>query len=105
MAQANISIRIDEDVKREAENLFSSLGLTLSSATNVFFRQAIRTQGIPFPLSIIAPTHQTREDVLAKGLSAMYEAHNQAATNGTCDMTLDEINDIINENRQENGGS
>jgi len=53
MAQTNISIRIDEDIKKEAENLFSKLGLTLSSATNVFFRQAVRTQGIPFELSAI----------------------------------------------------
>jgi len=102
MAQTNISIRIDEDVKREAENLFSKLGLTLSSATNVFFRQAVRTQGIPFTLSAAPLPNQAREDALAKGLSAMYEAHDQAAINETCDMTLDNINDIIKECRQEN---
>jgi len=102
MAQTNISIRIDEDVKREAESLFSNLGLTLSSATNVFFRQAIRTQGIPFPLSINTPTNPIKEDALAKGLLAMNEAHKQAAINGTSKMTLDDINDIINECRQEN---
>ena len=50
MAQANLTIRIDEDVKHDAENLFDSLGLTLSSAINVFFRQAIREQAIPFPI-------------------------------------------------------
>jgi len=99
MAQTNISIRIDEDVKKEAESLFANLGLTLSSATNVFFRQAIRTQGIPFPLSMT--TAQARETALSRGLSAMYEAHEQAAINGISDMTLDEINDIINECRQE----
>ena len=104
MAQTNISIRIDEDIKMEAEKLFSNLGLTLSSATNVFFRQAIRTQGIPFPLSITT-AHQTRGDILTKGLSAMHEAHKQATTNGTSNMTLDDINDIINESRQANGGS
>ena len=101
MAQTNISIRIDEDVKKEAESLFANLGLTLSSATNVFFRQAIRTQGIPFPLSMTTPSTQAREAALSRGLSAMYEAHEQAAINGTSDMTLDEINDIINECRQE----
>ena len=100
MAQTNISIRIDEDVKKEAESLFANLGLTLSSATNVFFRQAIRTQGIPFPLSMTTLA-QTRETALTRGLSAMYEAHEQATINGTSDMTLDEINDMINECRQE----
>jgi len=50
MAQTNLTIRIDEDIKREAESLFNKIGLTISSAINVFFRQAIRTQAIPFQL-------------------------------------------------------
>jgi DNA-damage-inducible protein J len=50
MAQTNLTIRIDEDIKHDAENLFNNLGLTLSGAINVFFRQAIREQAIPFPI-------------------------------------------------------
>ena len=50
MAQTNLTIRIDEDIKRDAESLFNKIGLTLSSAINVFFRQAIREQSIPFEL-------------------------------------------------------
>ena len=50
MAQTNLTIRIDEDIKREAENLFGKIGLNMSSAVNVFFRQAIREQAIPFDL-------------------------------------------------------
>ena len=48
MAQTNITIRLDEDVKREAEALFTKMGLNMSSAVNVFFRQAITEQAIPF---------------------------------------------------------
>lgn len=44
----NITIRIDDDVKQEAETLFAKLGLSMSGAINVFFRQAIREQAIPF---------------------------------------------------------
>jgi len=47
---ANITIRIDDDIKREAESLFSKLGLSISGAANVFFRQAIREQAIPFTI-------------------------------------------------------
>jgi len=50
MAQTNLTIRIDEDIKREAETLFSKIGLNMSSAINVFFRQAVRVQAIPFEL-------------------------------------------------------
>ena len=50
MAQTNLTIRIDEDIKHEAETLFNRIGLNISSAINVFFRQAIREQSIPFAL-------------------------------------------------------
>ena len=46
----SINIRIDEDVKHDAEILFEKLGLNMSSAINVFFRQAIREQAIPFQI-------------------------------------------------------
>lgn len=48
MAQTNITIRLDEDIKKEAEELFNKLGLNMSVAVNVFFRQAITEQAIPF---------------------------------------------------------
>ena len=50
MAQTNLTIRIDENIKKEAEILFNKIGLNMSAAINVFFRQAIREQAIPFEL-------------------------------------------------------
>jgi len=50
MAQTNLTIRIDEGIKHEAEILFGRIGLNMSSAINVFFRQAVREQAIPFEL-------------------------------------------------------
>ena len=50
MAQTNLTIRIDDDIKREAEILFNRIGLNMSAAINVFFRQSIREQAIPFAL-------------------------------------------------------
>jgi DNA-damage-inducible protein J len=50
MAQTNLTIRIDENIKQEAESLFNRIGLNVSTAINVFFRQAIREQSIPFEL-------------------------------------------------------
>lgn len=48
MATTNITIRMDNDIKREAEELFNDLGLNLTSAINMFIRRAIAEQGIPF---------------------------------------------------------
>ena len=70
---------------------------------NVFYRQAVRTQGIPFNLSAleIETAKQTRETILAKGRNALKEVQEQSKINGTADMSLDEINSIITECRQE----
>ena len=45
-----VSFRIDETVKSDAENLFSNLGMSLSTAINVFLRQSIVQRGIPFAI-------------------------------------------------------
>ena len=50
MAQTTLTIRIDEGIKSEAETLFSRIGLNMSAAVNIFFRQAVRAQSIPFEL-------------------------------------------------------
>jgi len=97
VTHTSISIRVDEDVKRDAEAVFAKLGLTLSAATNVFYRQVIRTQGIPFQLSVVEdPQVQARREFG----EAIRAAQKQSIANGTSEMTLEEINDIINECRQ-----
>jgi len=50
MPQTNLTIRIDEDIKRDAESLFNKIGMNVSTAINIFFRQSIRNQKIPFDL-------------------------------------------------------
>lgn len=52
MTQTNINIRIDEEVKKEAEHLFAELGLNMTTAVNLFIRQAIRQGGIPFEVTM-----------------------------------------------------
>ena len=103
MAQTNVSIRVDEDVKKDAETLFAKLGLTLSAATNVFYRQAVRTQGIPFNVTAIEPFKQANDggSLLRK---ALREAQEQAIINGTSEMTMDEINNIVAEVRRGDKG-
>lgn len=46
----NVNIRMDEELKKQAEKLFSDLGMNMSTAINVFVRQAIRYGGIPFEI-------------------------------------------------------
>jgi len=55
----NINIRVDSNIKNKAQDVFSALGLDMTSAINVFLRQAIRQNGIPFKL--IAEDQQIRK--------------------------------------------
>ena len=50
VTNTNINIRVDSDVKNKAQEVFSGLGLDMTSAINIFLRQAIRRNGIPFEL-------------------------------------------------------
>lgn len=52
MKQTSISIRMDEDLKKEAEVLFGELGMNMSTAVNIFIRQSLRQGGIPFEITM-----------------------------------------------------
>lgn len=47
---ASLCIRVDDKVKAEAEKVFSDLGMSTSTAINIFLKQVIRCNGIPFPI-------------------------------------------------------
>ncbi len=47
---ASLCIRVDDKVKAEAEKVFSNLGMSTSTAINIFLKQVIRCNGIPFPV-------------------------------------------------------
>ena len=51
MATANINVRVDAELKNEAEKLFEDLGLTMTSAVTMFLRSAVRCDGIPFAVT------------------------------------------------------
>lgn len=51
MANINVTIRMDEDLKKQADALFADFGLSLSSAITMFTKQAVREQRIPFEVT------------------------------------------------------
>ena len=62
----NISIRMDCELKAQADALFAELGMNLSTAFNIFVRQSLREGGIPFEISLNQPNKET--------IAAMLEA-------------------------------
>ncbi|MCL1965445.1 MAG: type II toxin-antitoxin system RelB/DinJ family antitoxin [Firmicutes bacterium] len=48
---AQLSIRMDDALKARADVLFNDLGLNMSTAVNMFVKQAVRQGGIPFEIT------------------------------------------------------
>jgi len=63
---SNVSFRIDSNIKNQADRLFSELGLNMTTAFNIFLRQAVREGAIPFQVTVNTPNADT--------ISAMLEA-------------------------------
>ena len=63
MATAVLQTRVDTETKLEAESLFDSLGLDITTAIRLFLRQAINQQRIPF--DIVPPKYSFSEETLA----------------------------------------
>lgn len=59
MKNVNVTLRVDKDLKKQADALFSELGLSLTTAFNIFLRQSVREQQIPFQVSKNVPNAVT----------------------------------------------
>jgi len=73
-ANANINIRVDGDVKIKAQEVFSALGLDMTAAVNIFLRQAIRKNGIPFELMAEKPKPPQKKRKFGSAKGKMWEA-------------------------------
>ena len=62
----NVSIRMDSDLKAQADELFGALGMNITTAFNIFVRQSLRVGGIPFEIKLERPNRET--------IAAMLEA-------------------------------
>ena len=67
---SNVSFRIDTDIKNQADNLFAQLGLNMTTAFNIFLRQAIREGSLPFAVTINTPNAKTTATLEADRLMA-----------------------------------
>ena len=52
MSKTSMSIRLDSEVKEQAQQVFNSLGMDMTTAINILLRQAIQYQGLPFDVRL-----------------------------------------------------
>lgn len=56
-----INIQIDSETKKEATNILNDLGLSMSTAINLFLKQVIKTDGLPFEVKNPKPNRELRK--------------------------------------------
>lgn len=59
MAKGNMTLRIEPELKEQAATLFKALGMDLSTATGIFYRQALQCRGLPFDVKLDEPNEVT----------------------------------------------
>lgn len=84
MSQTLVNIRMDEDVKKEMEKTCKELGITMSSAFNMFARKMCREKRIPFEVSI-DPFYSKQN------IQAIKESINQLSQGKTIGKSIDEL--------------
>ena len=90
MAQTAITVRVDNNVKRQFDALCEQFGMSVNAAVNVFINAVVRTRSIPFTINV--EENQTRKRLL----EALYAPHPE-----TPELTLEEINAEIKAARKE----
>ncbi len=61
MAVTNITMRIDEELKTQLQELVSNLGMDMTTFFTLSAKQAVREQGIPFDITMRVPNSETME--------------------------------------------
>lgn len=67
MAKVATNMSFDADLKQKCQELYADLGMDLTTAVTIFFKQSLRVQGLPFDVKRDMPNKRT--------MSAMQEYH------------------------------
>ena len=93
MKTANVNVRIQENIKTQAEQILETMGISRATAIDMFYRQIILHHGIPFPLTI--PRELPARDTLSEtGFNALMSNGYTQALNGES-YDLDEVFDEL----------
>ena len=99
MSQATISVRVDQSLKNNFDNLCEDFGISTTTAINIFMKAVVRERRIPFEIR-----SETEEQKRQKALDAFASMRTAVYEAGIPEMTLDEINTEIREVRNARRG-
>lgn len=90
---ALLQIRVDEELKNQANAVYNEIGIDLSTAIRMFLKKSVLEGGIPFDTKIDQST--------LKAILAVDNMRTTSENNGNSEMSLDEINEEIRLAREE----
>jgi DNA-damage-inducible protein J len=73
MAQTNVNIRMDTQLKDQFETFCNNVGLTMSTAFNVFARTSVKLQKIPFEITAEPFYSESNMKILMKSIKQLEE--------------------------------
>ena len=94
MAQATLSMRVDETLKKNFDSICDDFGFTSTAAITVFMKTGVRERRIPFEIKA-----STKEQINKDALADFLEMRAAAAEAGIQDMSPEEINAEIQKAR------
>lgn len=94
MAQATLSMRVDDTLKKNFDSICDDFGFTSTAAITVFMKTVVRERRIPFEIKA-----STKEQINKDAWAAFLEMRAAAAEAGIQDMSPEEINSEIQEVR------
>ena len=94
---ANLYVRIEPDVKEQAENILDTLGIPASNAINMFYKQIILQRGLPFevkipgarPIDTSALSEAQMDAELEKGYADMQSVRTKSVKSTFADIRKD----------------
>lgn len=89
MASTNINIRMDADLKRQFEAFCADMGMTMTTAFNVFAKKAVREYRIPFEIGGDVPNAETIEAI--HEVKRMKADHGLGKTYTDIDQMMEEL--------------
>ena len=107
---ANVSIRMDDSLKKQTETVLDQLGITMSTAINMMAKAIVREQGIPFSLTVVpsepvsrhsgqsapaavllTPAEYTRLSEIEEDYQLLLEASERLANNSAPTASMEEV--------------
>ncbi len=94
MSTSVIQIRVDEELKTKASQIYTDLGIDISTAIRMFLKRTVLENGIPFQM--ILPKITFNPNI---GLQSLSTINDNAEKAGVSDISLEEINEEISKTR------